>query len=153
MRRLTAAWTLTVALAASCAPVSSHGGPVRDHVSFVDNLRARGMTVDILGEQRLPFLRPSGTRLRIHGSGIGQPAELTSYNYDDHDLGWDGQAVAAADAAGIAPDGQPHGPMRLFYAEPPHFFRRERVIVHYGGRDAAVLALLRELLGPQFAGA
>ena len=27
-----------------------HGGPVRDHVSFVDNLRSRGFSVELIGQ-------------------------------------------------------------------------------------------------------
>jgi hypothetical protein len=34
----------------------------------------------------------------------------------------------------------------------PHFFRGNRIIVLYVGTDAAVIALLERLLGPQFAG-
>jgi hypothetical protein len=34
----------------------------------------------------------------------------------------------------------------------PHFFRGNRLIVLYVGTDAAVLAALQRLLGPQFAG-
>ena len=41
----------------------SHGGPVRDHVSFVDALRAAGYGVAIVGPVQQPFLRaePAGT--------------------------------------------------------------------------------------------
>src|SRR5215472_3491286 len=43
----------------------SHGGPVRDHVSFVDNLRAAGYSVSPSGDVQQPFLRPRGTLLQI----------------------------------------------------------------------------------------
>ena len=42
--------------------------------------------------------------------------------------------------------------MRISWIAPPHFFRKERVIVLYLGTDAKVLAVLTELLGAQFAG-
>ena len=34
------------------APIVSHGGPVKDYVSLVDNLRAAGATVDPAGRTR-----------------------------------------------------------------------------------------------------
>ncbi|HEV2107022.1 MAG TPA: hypothetical protein VGR16_02025 [Thermomicrobiales bacterium] len=39
------------------------------------------------------------------------------------------------------------------WVAPPHFFRQGAVIVLYVGEDPAVLDLLEELLGAQFAGA
>ncbi len=42
----------------------SHGGPLRDHVSFVDHLRGQGYRVEPVAEIRQPFLRAEGTVLR-----------------------------------------------------------------------------------------
>jgi hypothetical protein len=129
----------------------SHGGPVHDHVSLVDNLRADGYGVDPIGDMQRPFLRARGTRLQISGNDLGAPAEVQSYNYDDRDLGTDGLAAAQADAAQIQPDGQPKT-MSVAWSGPPHFFHKERVIVIYVGSDAPILRELSKLLGPQFAG-
>ena len=129
----------------------SHGGPVRDHVSFVDNLRGHGVVVDVVGATRQPFLRPPGTRLRLTGDGLSGPATVESYNYDSTDLGTDGSAAAAHDAAGISPDGTPKTGRRPA-AGPLHFFRADRVIVIYAGSDTTATTLLTSLLGPQFAG-
>lgn len=38
------------------------------------------------------------------------------------------------------------------WAAPPHFFRKERAFVLFLGDDPAMLDLLTQLLGPQFAG-
>ena len=133
------------------APVVSHGGPVKDHVSFVDALRAKGLVVDIAGSVEQPFLRGRGTVLRVSGGSIKQPAELQSFNYDDTDLRTNGLNVAADDASQIERDGNPKT-MRISWIAQPHFFRRERVIVLYLGSDSSLLTLLTELLGPQFAG-
>ncbi len=135
----------------AATPIVSHGGPVKDHVSFVDALRAKGLTVEIVGSIEQPFLRAKGTSLRTSGGNLKQPAELQSFNYDDTDLRTDGLKAAAEDAAQIEPDGNPKT-MRISWIAPPHFFRKERVIVLYVGSDSTVLALLTELLGPQFAG-
>ena len=132
------------------SPPQSHGGPVRDHVSLVDNLRADGYSVDPVGDVQQPFLRARGTRLRIGGNDLSAAAEVQSYNYDDRDLGTDGLAAAQADAAQIQPDGPKT--VSVAWSGPPHFFHKERVIVIYVGSDAPILRELSKLLGPQFAG-
>ena len=129
----------------------SHGGPVRDHVSFVDNLRAKGLTVDPVGNVEQPFLRAKGTLLRISGGDLRQPAEVQSYDYNDTDFGGNGAAAAESDAQQIGPDGIPRTAM-ITWVAPPHFFRKERAFVIYVGDDEAVLKVLAEALGPQFAG-
>lgn len=129
----------------------SGGGPVNDQVSFVDHLRGRGYKVEIAGAVEQPFLRVKGTTLRISGKGIQQPADVQSYNYDDTDLGTDGLKAAEEDAQQLGPDGNPRTSM-ITWVAPPHFFRKQRLIVLYVGDDAAVTTLLTDALGPQFAG-
>ena len=129
----------------------SHGGPVKDHVSFVDHLRGQGMTVEIVSDVQQPFLRGRGTLLRVSGAGMNEPAEIQSFNYDDTELATDGVQAAQEDAAGIGPDGNPRTAM-VTWVEPPHFFRKERIIAVSVGTDPAVLQLLSDALGPQFAG-
>ncbi len=104
-----------------------------------------------MGDVEQPFFRAKGTVLRVSGSGIKQPAEIQSYNYDDTDLGTDGAKAAEEDAGEIGPDGNPKTTM-VTWAAPPHFFRKERIIGLYVGDDPAVLKLLSDALGPQFAG-
>jgi hypothetical protein len=120
-------------------------------VSFVDHLRAAGLIVAPVREARQPFLRVKGTTLGISGGAVKQPAEIQSFDYDAHELGLDAAETAAADAGQVGPDGNPKGG-RIFWAAAPHFFRKERVIVIYAGDDSALLKVLQELLGPQFAG-
>ena len=128
----------------------SHGGPIVDHVSFVDKLRGERCTVDPVGSVRRPSLRGEGIVLRVSGCTLGRPAELQSFWYHTDDLGTDGLRAAEEDARGIGPDGQPA--VALTWEAPPHFFRKERALVLYLGDDPALLALLTALLGPQFAG-
>lgn len=140
-----------IAACGAATPVASHGGPVKDQVSFVDALRAKGLTVDIVGSVEQPFLQPEGTTLRVSGGSLKEPAELQSFNYDDKELGTDGLKAAAEDASQIEPNGNPRT-ARINWVAPPHFFHKDRVIVIYLGSDANALSLLTELLGPQFAG-
>jgi len=124
---------------------------VRDHVSFVDNLRAAGYSVSPSGDVQQPFLRPRGTLLQISSGDLSAPAEVQSFNYDDRDLGTDGLAAAQADADQIQPDGQPKT-ARVTWLGPPHFFHKARLIVLYVGSDPQLLRELETLLGTQFAG-
>jgi hypothetical protein len=148
--KLIAGGLLGVAVISSCGlgqglPVQSHGGSVRDHVSFVDQLRSRGLTVDIAGVVAQPFLAPdSGTRLKLSGAGFVQPAEVQSFDYAT-------ASAARADAAGIGPDGNPPK-MMITWTAPPHFYLKERVLVLYVGSDPTLRPILDDLLGPQFAG-
>lgn len=132
----------------SCRPSelqrSSHGGPVRDHVSLVDNLRARGLAVEIGGEIEQPFLAVKGISLTVRDRESGVLFELQSFEYGD-------SGDARADARHIEPDGSPRT-QQISWIDLPHFFRKERVIVLYVGSDTKALELLTEVLGPQFAG-
>lgn len=138
--------------------VTSHqcGVPVLDHVGFVDALRCDGFKVEPTEQTTLPSLRAPGTILHVtdvRSARLSAPAELTSFWYDDTDLGGDARAVAQADARRFAPDGSLRdASQRVYYRGTPHLFLRARALVIYTGDDPAVLELLDRLLGPQFAG-
>ena len=51
-------------------PIVSHGGPVKDYVSLVDNLRAAGATVDPAGTESAHFLAPEKQLLIVNGEDI-----------------------------------------------------------------------------------
>ena len=123
--------------------VVSHGGPVRDHVSLVDNLRSRGLTVVPLESVSQPFLRGDGTVLGISGAAIA-PTRLQSFEYES-------AQAAAADAATFGPEGSPKG-VHVDWLAPPHLYLKGRVLVIYIGSDEAMTRLLTDLLGPQFSG-
>ena len=129
----------------------SHGGPIVDHVSFLDKVRGERCTVDFTTAVRQSFLRGQAVGLRVSDCALARPAEFQSFSYHTDDLHTDGLRAAEEDARGIDPDGQPNG-MKIAWAASPHFFRKERAFVLYLGNDPALLALLTELLGPQFAG-
>ncbi len=143
-----------ISLAVACSmttPTASEDGLVKDQASFIDALRGKGLKIDVTGSVEQPFLQAEGTILTVSGGNLKEPAELQSFNYDDKDLGTNGLSAAAEDASQIDPNGNPRT-ARINWIAPPHFFRKERVIVIYLGRDTNALALLTELLGPAFAG-
>lgn len=129
----------------------SHGGPIRDHISFVDTLRARGYTVEIADSIEQPFLRGIGTQLRISGGDFAQPVELQSFDYEQDELKSDPLQAAEEDASQIEPSRQPRT-MQIEWIARPHFYHKERVIVLYLGSDPQAPALWGELLGPPFVG-
>ena len=92
-----------------------------------------------------PFLQAPGTRLALGGTALRTPADVESHDYPD-------AQTAAQDAAAIEPDGNPET-MRVDWVAPPHFFCAGQLIVLYVGADPAVVRLIGDLLGPQFAGA
>ena len=55
-------------------------------------------------------------------------------------------------AADISPSGHRVGRGQYFWVSDPHFYRSDRLIVLYVGRSPAMLDLLTNVLGPQFAG-
>lgn len=124
-----------------------------DWTGFTDQLRGEGLAVERIAEASQPFLRTVGARLRLSGGALAQPAELEVYIYGD-------PVQATADAARVQPDTtvrwtEPDGNVKTIsfaWVAPPHFFQRERFLVIYTGADPAVLALLTNLFGPQFAG-
>ncbi len=148
------ALTATATRPASPSPhIATPAAPV-EQSAFAEQLRGKGFTVERVAEAWQPFLRTYGATLRLSGGGLAQPAEqLQAYVYDD-------PALAAADAQRVQPDTsarwtEPDGretTATFVWVAPPHFFQEGRVFVLYAGTDQTVLAILTELLGPQFAG-
>jgi hypothetical protein len=150
MRQAVIGWLLgglSLLAVLGCEPPAdtrSHGGPVVDHVSFVDSVRGAGYAVEIMGEVQQPFLSVAGTVLRVRGPGLEQGEEVQSYGYESVE-------AAKADASAIGPDGSVPG-MKISWIGPPHFFLRERVLVIYVGANPHMMRLLSGLMGSQFAG-
>jgi hypothetical protein len=136
---VTVSHTPTTDQPATAIPIVSHGGPVADYVSLIDNLRASGVAVEPIGPVEQPFLTGSGQVIQISG------AEVQVFEYTD-------PAAAEADAAQLAPDGSSTRTTMMTWVAPPHFFQQGRVIALYVGSDEEVISLLASVLGPQFAG-
>ena len=131
-------------------PIVSHGGPVRDHVSLVDTLRAAGATVDPAGTDAFAdYVAPQGQLLTVNGERVST-----------FEFGSTEEANAAAE--GVSADGS-HiaGPVTadgtsistaVDWIIPPHFYKAGKLIVLYVGCDEDVIDLLEVTMGPQFAG-
>lgn len=145
---------ITVALVAcGAAAPRSAGGPAQDYAGLVNTLRAAGATVVEEGTVAQPLLSVSGTVLTVNGERVQTFEYATS-------------AAAAADANGISADGTTACHPRTWmgipveqqcasadFIAPIHWYESGRLIVLYVGSSASLTTLLRDALGPQFAGA
>lgn len=107
--------------------------------SLVNALREAGLEVRDAGFVQQPF--------------FSVPAHV--YVVDDHDLQmyeFASAAEAEAAAAEVAPDGGSIGTHAMSWMAPPHFFRKDRLVVNYLGDSQKTLDQLTRFLGPQFAG-
>lgn len=107
--------------------------------SLAADLRAAGLTVEDAGTVEQPFFGVPASVFRVDGN------DVQVYEFDS-------AAAAEKAAADVAPNGGSIGTAMMSWMAPPHFFRKDRLIVNYLGTSEKTLAALRNLLGPQFAG-
>ena len=125
-----AAAAVLVMLVLACATSSS---PV------ADELRAAGFTVRDAGTVEQPF--------------FSVPAHVLVVNDEDLQLyEFSSAAEAEQAAAQVGANGMTIGTSSMSWMAPPHFFRRDRTIANYLGRNPKLLAELEKMFGPQFAG-
>ena len=140
---LTMAFVLLVSYGVSCAPQEappvSHGGPVSDYVSLIDNLRATGATVDPAGDVTQPFFSVKGQVIKVNGE------DIQVFEYSD-------EAAAEAEVLLVSPDGSSIGTSMVSWIAPPHFYKAGKLIVLYVGENGAVTDILEGIVGSQFAG-
>lgn len=97
---------------------ASHGGPVQDYVSLIDNLRKLGATVNPVGDVTQPFFTAKGQVIKVNGE------EVQIFEYSGAD-------AAKAEASKISPDGSAIGTSMASWMSNPHFFQKERLIGLY----------------------
>ena len=118
---------------------ASHGNPIGGHVEFVDALRAAGASVEPSEPVTQAFFTPEGNILKVNGE------DVQVFEYESEE-------AMESEAAQVAPDGGSIGTTRVTWVGTPHFYKAGRIIVLYVGSDPAVLDLLDQVLGSQFAG-
>ena len=117
----------------------SHGGPVADYVSLVDQIRGVGATVVPAGEIEQPFFSVKGLIIKVNGE------DVKVFEFAD-------APAANAAAASVAPDGGSIGRNMVSWIAPPHFYKAGKIIVLYVSNPGAVTVLLVKVVGAQFAG-
>jgi hypothetical protein len=118
---------------------ASHGNPIGGHVELVDALRAAGATVEPSEPVTQAFFTPEGNIIKVNG------ADVQVFEYESAE-------AMENEASQVAPDGGSIGTTMVTWVDTPHFYKAGRIIALYVGSDQAVLDLLEQVLGPQFAG-
>lgn len=115
------------------------GRQVEDRAGLITALKAAGAQVETGDPISQPFFTPEGQTLLLNGD------EIQVFEYESS------QALES-EAAQVAADGGSVGTTMIDWLAPPHFYKSGRILVLYIGDDPAILDLLSQLLGPQFAG-
>ncbi len=127
--------------------LSACGGPnpvaSQAYQAFTKQLRAAGATVVEDQQRYASDFSGEDHHLTVNAGWV----EVYAYATPE---------AANADAAHLSPDGgtfsRDHSVSISDWVIPPHFYKKDRLIVLYVGRDSQLRAPLTRLLGPQFAG-
>jgi hypothetical protein len=101
-------------------------------------LRAAGLTVEDAGIVEQPFFTGRAHVYVVEG-------DVQVYEFASAD-------AAQQSAAQVSPTGGSIGTQQMSWMAPPHFFRKQQLVVIYLGSSPKVLAELQNLMGAQFAG-
>ena len=129
-------------------PIVSHGGPVKDYVSLVDNLRAAGATVDPAGTGSALYFAPQRQLLTVNRERV-ETFEFASA--EEADVAAGGVSATGSSIVTTMADGTRMASM-ITWVAPPHFYKAGKLIVIYVGCDSDVIDTFQEAMGPQFAG-
>ncbi|HEX9444549.1 MAG TPA: hypothetical protein VGA73_10530 [Candidatus Binatia bacterium] len=110
-----------------------------DYASFIDTLRASGVSVEPEGDVEQPFFSVQGMMIKVRGEDV----QVFQYS---------SAAAADAEAAPISRDGGAVGTTKPHWIGAPHFYKKEKLLVLYIGDNDGVLKALEGALGRQFAG-
>ena len=117
----------------------ARGRPVRDYASLLANLRATGARVTPAGKVVQPFFSVSGKAIQVNGEAV------QVFQYRD-------AARTDEQAALVSRNGSTVGTTKVHWLGPPHFYKREKLLVLYIGENDQVLRALEGALGHPFAG-
>lgn len=127
----------TSATTSPVSPTEPQG--VEDQASLIAALQGAGATVEIGDPITQPFFTPEGSTLKVNA------AELQVFEYESAE-------VMENEASQVAPDGGSIGTSMVTWMDTPHFYKAGRIIALYVGSDESILALLKNVMGAQFAG-
>ncbi|MCS4538575.1 MAG: hypothetical protein HYY67_06950 [Thaumarchaeota archaeon] len=120
-------------------PPVSHGGPVKDYVSLIDALRAKGLVVEPAGKLIQPFFTVEAQIITVDGK------QVQVFEYSN-------EASMNTEVSKVSPDGGTIGNSKVTWIEPPHFYKTGRIIVLYVGSNSTIIGALNDVIDPQFAG-
>jgi hypothetical protein len=114
-------------------------GRAADYTNLLSGLRATGARVEPGGRIEQPFLSVKGRLIKVDGE------EVQVFQYPNARL-------ADTQAARVSRNGRTVGTAKVHWLGPPHFYKREKLLVLYIGQNDQVLNALEAMLGHQFAG-
>ena len=112
---------------------------VEDQATLISALEGSGATVELREPVSQVFFSAEGNMLKVNG------ADVQVFEYESAE-------EMENQASQVSPDGGSIGTSMVTWVDVPHFYKANRIIVLYLGNDAAMLDLLDNVLGPQFAG-
>ena len=130
-------------------PIVSHGGPVNDYISLVDNLRAAGAVTEPAGIVSQPFFAPQGQWLTVNGEDV-QTFEFASA--EEADAAAEGVSAGGSSISRVDSETGMGVSTMVTWVAPPHFYKAGKLIAIYVGCDSDVINVLQETMGRQFAG-
>lgn len=144
-------WFLGLLAAALLSGCAGNAGNTQTADQIAQALDTQGLTgtVETAAQSRMQTL-------------IGTPytyttedgAQIGVFVYEDADAAQADAACVSADGSGYdqeSTDGTGYN-VRTSWADAPHFYRKDNVILRYIGSDADVLTALEAVCGAQFAG-
>lgn len=117
----------------------SQPGSVTDVDSLMETLRVAGASVEPGDEVEQAFFSVTGQLIKVNG------ADVQVFVYDTAE-------AMETEASQVAEDGSSIGTNMVMWVDAPHFYKSGRLLALYVGQDQAVMDLLEDVLGPQFAG-
>ena len=119
-------------------PAVSHGGPVKDYISLVDNLRAAGATVDPAGTGSADFFAPQGQLLTVNGERV-ETFEFASA--EEADAAADGVSASGSSISRVDADPGLGVASSVLWDMPPHFYKAGKLIVLYASGATVMLSM------------
>ena len=110
--------------------------------ALTSTLQRQGASValaEVMSASAHPYFRVRAARFVLNSENL--------YVFE-----YESSAATTSEASRIGPDGTSIGATQVTWISDPHFYRSGRLIVLYVGREASILALLQDVLGPQIAG-
>ncbi len=112
---------------------------VKDFKGLIEKLRTGGTTVKQGEKISQPFFSVEGQTLNVGGESV----QVFQYGNAE---------IAEKEAKQISPQGTSVGTTMVTWVAPPHFYRNDKLIVLYVGKNSEIIKALENALGRQFAG-
>ncbi len=141
--------TVLLVLVAACGSGESSSQPTTPAVSLVDNLRAAGVTVDPAGTASSDFFAPQGQLLTVNGERVETFAFASA---EEADAAADGVSASGSSISRVDSETGMGVASSILWDKPPHFYKAGKLIALYVGCDSDVINVLKETIGPRFAG-